>query len=265
MKLRVVKDSYHSFLNGPKELNRDWWAINLNCGSDRTYKFNFPYLIQIQLIIALFYALLRDRDFSGAFQLLLLNKAYTRYLYNLIYEPTPHNPYTMIKRMGITLSLCTIFDDSYLTELNLTDKVYSINLRSRNMNWDGTYKSDFWELLPCITVSPLLNGYIMDDTEGSLHTFQTGPFKGDTVMAIGTFDGTILETNQLQQPLFILQITDSTGIPMFNEYDPIPFSYKCISKLLTYVYGPNTTVYLASSPDIDGNPFYTTFNKLTRL
>lgn len=270
MKLHITDYPYHQLYSTSHEkINLPKWdTINLNLPSPTEYKFNIPELIQTKILTTLFFSYLVDRDFSSAFLLTLTNKYYARHFHNLIYEPNVHHPIALSRRIGHTMAYCQSFDDNYITEIYYSDCTnYVISLMARSMTWQWPLvQPDIWELMSVAHIYDLNESQLQIFNLDHTHMFNTGPYIGDIVWAKGAYKNTTLktfETDKLQHPVFTFQICDVADTLMFTENHPIPFSYHCFAKLLTYIYGPNTAVYFMVKPEQEyGNPFITYSNKL---
>lgn len=268
MKLRISRShGYHKISRPTKGITQqitlpDWSRYNLNIPSKLTYKFHTPESIQIRILTTLFFSYLIDRDFSMAFQMTLINQFYAVHFYNLIYGHSPHVPVTLSYRIGVTLAFCQSFDDNYITEISYNlNSIYGISLLSRDMSWYDDHP-ELWELLPMIEVSTF------EGCQASYQTqiFHTGPYAGDIVMATGKYNNRVFETDKIEHPVFILQVCDAADVLMFTESYSIPDSYRKLSMLLTYVYGPNTATYCMVKPEREHrNPFITNSNKLIKI
>jgi hypothetical protein len=217
------------------KLFEDYASQDLAIPSLKSSAFYLPNEINLMIIASLFETYLQTRNFDLAFQLLKLNKFYTRTLYFLIFGFCIDDTLDLILRVGNVMGFLTTLHDEYVTEWNHDrhERVV-VNAIVKGSFAGPDRHTEVWNLDPDIA--------IVDFTfDTPHHIFQIGPYFGDVVWTRGEFKSNgLFDCRRLHRPVFIFNFVDLTECMIFTEDAPLPNSFTQFSKLLTRIYGPDT-------------------------
>jgi len=229
---------------------KDYSAHTIYGNTKSFDKIYLPYEIVEIILDYLMEDYVRTFNFDLASDLLQYSKCYSIHVYQMIYYECVDwkNAYIALCR---TFTILEMIHDAYFTEEGSESNSIHL-LRPGTPGYGRVYEP--WDFCFDIIINPTT--LISDDEEhlGMVSLF-TGYKLGTNIWLTGKYEDGCFEVTRMRYPLIIIYFSDfMDNVQVSESMIEENLNFKYFAKLLKFIYGENTGIYIAVSRDFE-NPF----------